>query len=224
MARELAVELGEERHAVGKAKFGAGRRERGVLRRRRAVDDEARARKRLERGSERRVAHPVVRPGDPGTERKYSVGVKSKHAVEAGAEFAPGITASAGIVGKREAAAVGVGLAVARRAEALHLNRGIGRNAAVDCGEAIAALDPPAIALRVEARGEMVAGKREAVARHPVIDEGERRGEIGWPRARRAVDARLERVALAGTEPCARLQPVPPPASARPTMLLGERR
>src|SRR5262249_19195160 len=94
---------------------------------------------------------------------------------------------------------------------ALHLDRGIGRNAAVDGGEAIAALDPPAIALRVEARGEMVAGKREAVGRHPVIGEGERRGEIGRPRARRAVDARLERVALSAAE--ARRQ-APPGATA----------
>jgi hypothetical protein len=45
---ELAVELGEQRDAVGEAKLGAGRGERGVLRRRGAVDDEAHARKRLE--------------------------------------------------------------------------------------------------------------------------------------------------------------------------------
>ena len=60
MARELAVELGEQRDAVGEAKLGAGRGERGVLRLRGAVDDEARARKRLELGCEHRVAHPVV--------------------------------------------------------------------------------------------------------------------------------------------------------------------
>ena len=59
MAREFAVELGEQGHAVGEAKLGAGGRERGVLRRRRAVNDEARARKRLEHGGERGVAHPV---------------------------------------------------------------------------------------------------------------------------------------------------------------------
>src|SRR6516162_6196315 len=60
---ELAVELGEQRNTIGEAIFGAGRGERGVLRRRRAVDEEARARKRLEYGGEGGVADPVVRPG-----------------------------------------------------------------------------------------------------------------------------------------------------------------
>src|ERR1700682_6105140 len=41
---KLAVDLGEQRHAAREAKLAAGRRERGVLRRRGAVDDEARAR------------------------------------------------------------------------------------------------------------------------------------------------------------------------------------
>jgi len=45
---ELAVELGEQRNTVGEAIFGARRGERGILRRRRAVDNEARTRKRLE--------------------------------------------------------------------------------------------------------------------------------------------------------------------------------
>ena len=49
MRSELAVELGEKRNAIGEAKLGAGGGERGVLRRHRAVDDEARAGKRLER-------------------------------------------------------------------------------------------------------------------------------------------------------------------------------
>ena len=45
--RELAVELGQQRDAVGDAKLPAGRNERRVLHRERAVDDEARAGKRL---------------------------------------------------------------------------------------------------------------------------------------------------------------------------------
>src|ERR1700720_2462280 len=56
---ELAVELGEQRHAAREAKLTAGRRERGVLRRRGTVDDEARARKLLEQRGEGRVPHPV---------------------------------------------------------------------------------------------------------------------------------------------------------------------
>src|SRR5436190_2604232 len=61
---ELAVELGEQHDAIGEAKLGALRHERGILRRRGAVDDEARAGERLKQGDERRIAHPVVRPGD----------------------------------------------------------------------------------------------------------------------------------------------------------------
>jgi len=42
----------------------------------------------------------------------------------------------------------------------------------------------------------MIAGKGEAIGRHPVIGEGERGGEIGRTRARRAVDASLEGIAF----------------------------
>jgi len=45
---ELAVEFRKQHNAVGEAELGAGGGERGILRWRRAVDDEARARKRLE--------------------------------------------------------------------------------------------------------------------------------------------------------------------------------
>jgi hypothetical protein len=45
---KLAVELGEQHDAVGEAKLGAGGGEGGIFRRRGAVDDGARARKRLE--------------------------------------------------------------------------------------------------------------------------------------------------------------------------------
>ena len=47
----------------------------------------------------------------------------------------------------------------------------------------------------------MVAGKGEAVGRHPVIGVGEGRGEISRARSRRAVDAGLEGIALAAAEP-----------------------
>ncbi len=60
---KLAVEFCEKRNAIGEAKLGAGGGERGIFCRRCAVDDEARPRKHLERGRERRIAHPVVRPG-----------------------------------------------------------------------------------------------------------------------------------------------------------------
>jgi hypothetical protein len=63
----------------------------------------------------------------------------------------------------------------------------------------ITGLEARAHALRVEARGEMIAGKGVAVRRHPVIGEGGRSrqdkpGPIAPPRRRR-----LERIAAAAT-------------------------
>src|SRR5262249_7587340 len=63
-----------------------------------------------------------------------------------------------------------------------------------------AAFHAPAERLRVEVCGEMVAGKGEAVGRHPVVGEGQGRGEIGRAPSRRAVEARLERIALAAAQ------------------------
>ena len=56
MGGELAVELPEKRNAIRKAKLGAGGGERGIRRRRGAVDDEARAGKRLKHRREGRIA------------------------------------------------------------------------------------------------------------------------------------------------------------------------
>ena len=67
-------------------------------------------------------------------------------------------------------------------------------------GEAIAALDPPAVALRVKVGGQVVVDG-EAVSRHPVIGEGKGRGEIGRTPAGRAVEASLEGIALAAAQP-----------------------
>jgi hypothetical protein len=47
----------------------------------------------------------------------------------------------------------------------------------------------------------MVAGKGEAVGRHPVVGEGERGGDIGGARARRAVETGLEGIALSAAYP-----------------------
>jgi hypothetical protein len=70
MGGELAIEFGEERKPVGDPKLGAGGGERGILRRRCSIDDEARAGKRLEHGGERRIGDPVVRPSKPIRARK----------------------------------------------------------------------------------------------------------------------------------------------------------
>src|SRR5262249_56853259 len=76
-----------------------------------------------------------------------------------------------------------------------------GQRAAIEGREAVAALDSAGDALRVEARGEMVAGKGEAVGRHPVIGVGEGGREIGRARACGAIDAGLEGIALAAAQP-----------------------
>jgi hypothetical protein len=55
------------------------------------------------------------------------------------------------------------GLAEARRVEALRLDRRVGRDPSKQRLEAVAAFRPPAIALRVEIRRQVVAGKSEAV-------------------------------------------------------------
>src|SRR5262245_34209869 len=77
MARELAVEFRKQRDAVGEAKLGAGGGERGIFRRRGAVDDEARAGKRLEQGGERGIADPVVRPRDACAQVSAASGLSS---------------------------------------------------------------------------------------------------------------------------------------------------
>src|SRR5262245_19766990 len=75
--RELAVELGEQADPVGEAILRAGGDQRGILRRGGAVDDEARARKRLEQRRHRRIAHPVVRPGHARAQREYRIGISA---------------------------------------------------------------------------------------------------------------------------------------------------
>jgi hypothetical protein len=69
MRGELAVELGEQRDAVGDAKLRAGGGERGILRQRRAVADEAVPGQRLEHRRERRVAYMQAAEYWPGRVR-----------------------------------------------------------------------------------------------------------------------------------------------------------
>ncbi len=163
VAGELAVELADDGDAVGELELGAGGGERGILRRRGAVDDEARARQRLEYGSERRITHPVMRPGEPAPQRQHRAAVDQELLVEARAELAARIGRRAIVVGEPEATRGGVDLAVGRRAEALRLHRAVGRERAERRAKAPAALRPCAKTLRVEARSEMVAERCEAV-------------------------------------------------------------
>ena len=91
------------------------------------------------------------------------VGIDRQHPVEARAQLAPGIGRVAAIEGERKAVGDDAGLAIARRVEALRLDRGVGRDANIGRLEAVAAFEPPAVALRVEVSGQVIAGKGEAV-------------------------------------------------------------
>src|SRR5262249_57810875 len=83
MRGELGGERREQGEAIGEAILCAGGGERRILRRGSAVDDEARAGKRLEDRGERGVAHPVVRPSDPPPQRERRVGIERGEAIEA---------------------------------------------------------------------------------------------------------------------------------------------
>src|SRR5215471_17088091 len=48
----------------------------------RTVDDKARSGKRLEHRRQRRIAHPVVCPGDPATQRQHRIGISRATAIE----------------------------------------------------------------------------------------------------------------------------------------------
>ncbi len=82
MGGELAVEFPKKRNAIRKAKLGAGGGERGIRCRRGAVDDEARAGKRLKDRREGRIAHQVMRPGEARAQRQQG-GRIERHQVSA---------------------------------------------------------------------------------------------------------------------------------------------
>ena len=137
MRGELAVELREQRHAVGEPKLRTGGGERGIFRQRRAVDDEACARERLEHRQERRVAHPVVCPGDAPAQRQHRVGIDRQHPVEARTQLAARVGRVARAEAEPKAVGDDIGLGEAWRVEALRLDRGVGRDAATSrCGPA----------------------------------------------------------------------------------------
>ena len=120
--------------------------------------------------------------------------------VVARTQFAPCIGRGVAIEAERKAAAGDIGLVETRHAEALRLQRRVGRHPADHGCEAIAAFGAAAEALRVEVGGEMVTEGGKAVGRHPMVGEGERTGEIPRTGAGGGVDAGLERVAPAAAE------------------------
>ena len=74
-------------------------------------------------------------------------------------------------------------LAKTVRAESYRVNSSCNAESAEHRGEAVATFDPRAVALRIKARGEMVAGKGEPIGRHPMIGEREGCGDISGARA-----------------------------------------
>ena len=67
----------------------------------------------------------------------------------------------------------------------------------------------------------MVTEGGQAVGRHPMVGEGERTGDIPGTGAGGGIDAGLEASLLPPPRPCAKLQLVPPPASAKPATVSG---
>src|SRR4029078_7436231 len=90
---------------------------------------------------------------------------------------------------------------VVGRAATLRLDCRIGRDPAEHPSKAITALEASADALRIELRGEGVAGEGEAVGRHPGVGECESCGEVGRAGTGGAIDAGLEGIAPATTQP-----------------------
>jgi hypothetical protein len=90
------------------------------------VDDEARARKRLEYRPENGIGHPVVRPGQPRAQCQHRAGIEQHPIVEACAEFASGVGGGAAGKAQAKAAAIDIRLVVIGRAEALRLDGRIG--------------------------------------------------------------------------------------------------
>ena len=159
MRGELAVELGEQRDAVGEAKLPAADASAEFCGRSRAVDDEARTGKRLEQRRERWIADPVVRPRDAPAQRQHRIGIDRQHPVEARAQLASGVGGVAAIERERKAVRDQPGLGVARRVETLRLDRSVGRDPDVGRRETVAAFEPPAVALRVEVGGQVIAAQ-----------------------------------------------------------------
>src|SRR3984893_2696304 len=105
------------------------------------------------------------------------------------------------VVGEPEAAAGNVGLAICRRVKVLRLHGGVRRNGRYWVRNAIAGLGTAPEALGVELGLQTVAGKGDAVCRHPMLRIGERAGEIERPRIRFRIDARLKGIAAPAAEP-----------------------
>src|ERR1700730_4363140 len=105
------------------------------------------------------------------------------------------------VVGEPEAAAGDVGLAKCRRMKVLRLHGSVRRNGRYWVRNAIADLGTAPEALGVELGLQTVAGKGDAVGRHPMLRIGERAGEIERPRIGFRIDARLKGVAAPAAEP-----------------------
>src|SRR5260370_27359117 len=104
------------------------------------------------------------------------------------------------VVGEPEPAAGNVRLAIRRRMKVLRLHSSVRRNGRYWVRNAIAGLGTAPEALGVELGLQTVAGKGDAVGRHPVLRVGQRASEIERPRVGLGVDAGLKRIAAAAAE------------------------
>src|SRR5581483_3589087 len=141
----------------GQTPFAAGGHERRIRRRGGAIDDEARARQRLEGGGQRRVAGPIMRPREaPAQQQRHAP--RRSEGVEAEAELAARVGGVLGIVAQPKTASRRIGLAIEWRMERFVLRRCVRGNAeAGPDAVAITGLDPPAVSMAIEARAELIA-------------------------------------------------------------------
>ena len=163
-ACKLAVKTPAERPAIDQAQFCPAGQEREIRHGACAADREARAvRQGLEYGGEGRVANVVMGPRRAlGQDQQREIR-QDHRLVEARPQFRARAVRIARSICERETAAVRVRFGMTRRMDTLGLDRPIRRDAADPCGEAPAALKPPAETPGVEFRGQGVAGEGRPV-------------------------------------------------------------
>src|SRR5262249_41687907 len=133
-----------------------------------------------------------MRPGKPPVQGEQ-ITADGRDLIEARAELSSCIGGIAGVEAEPKAAAGEICFLIERRVKILHLDGRIRRDAGGRRdGKAIAAFDASAKTLRVEACGELIEHRREAVGGHRVISEAERGCDIGWPEEGLGIEAGLK--------------------------------
>src|ERR1700720_4313156 len=124
---EFAIELGEQSPLRREEQLSAGGGEHRVVRDRRAIDSEASTGQRFKSRAQRWIADEIVRPGEPATQNER-LAVEKRQVVEARTKLAAHVRRVHCGVGKPEAAAARVALAIGRGVEILEVNGTVRRH------------------------------------------------------------------------------------------------